>query len=460
MIIGSPPSPGRRRWPGPAAARPCRASHVEHRQVVRLAPPRGACRSRSRAAPRSRSRSGRDAPRRRAAPRGSSRLVALSSTTSTRSPVSRSAAPSAAADGGRLPSGQRQLEPEGAAARRLAVQADLAAHHLHQLPADGQTQPGAAVPPGGRGVGLGEGLEQPVLVGLGDADAGVGDLEAQHDLGRRPAGDEIDPDRHLALGGELDRVGGQVEQHLPDPAGVAAHAPSGRPGSSRPAARGPWRTPPARAGRRPPRPAWRRSKSIDVELDLAGLELGEVQDVVDDVQQRLAGAADALGVLALLRRRASVSSSRPVSPITPFIGVRISWLIVARNSDLSREDSSASSRACSSVCGGAAALGDVLPEDRDHRRRAPPSRIGETVSATGTTAAVGRVQSTSYPSSASPSGRDQQGGEPLLAAGREERRGPGRSPRGPVPVQASAAGFQADDHAVQGEHRRSRRWRR
>ena len=37
-----------------------------------------------------------------------------------------------------------------------------------------------------------------------------------------------------------------------------------------------------------------------------------------------------------------VSSSNPVSPMTPFIGVRISWLMVARNSDFSRDASNAS----------------------------------------------------------------------------------------------------------------------
>ncbi len=41
----------------------------------------------------------------------------------------------------------------------------------------------------------------------------------------------------------------------------------------------------------------------------------------------------------------SVSSSRAVSPITPFIGVRISWLMLARNSDFIRDPATASSRA-------------------------------------------------------------------------------------------------------------------
>ena len=41
----------------------------------------------------------------------------------------------------------------------------------------------------------------------------------------------------------------------------------------------------------------------------------------------------------------SVSSSSSVSPITPFIGVRISWLIVDRNSDFAFDAISAPSRA-------------------------------------------------------------------------------------------------------------------
>ena len=44
----------------------------------------------------------------------------------------------------------------------------------------------------------------------------------------------------------------------------------------------------------------------------------------------------------------SVRSSRSLRPMTPFMGVRISWLIVARNSDLRREASMASSRAAAS----------------------------------------------------------------------------------------------------------------
>ena len=43
----------------------------------------------------------------------------------------------------------------------------------------------------------------------------------------------------------------------------------------------------------------------------------------------------------------SVSSSSPVIPITPFIGVRISWLMLARNSLLACPPASAIDLACS-----------------------------------------------------------------------------------------------------------------
>ena len=43
-----------------------------------------------------------------------------------------------------------------------------------------------------------------------------------------------------------------------------------------------------------------------------------------------------------------VSSRRLVIPMMPFIGVRISWLMVARNWDFNRASSKASSRAVAS----------------------------------------------------------------------------------------------------------------
>ncbi len=58
----------------------------------------------------------------------------------------------------------------------------------------------------------------------------------------------------------------------------------------------------------------------------------------------------------------SVPRSSPARPITPFIGVRISWLIVARNDDLARE------RLERRVPGrGELALGTPLALQRSHR---------------------------------------------------------------------------------------------
>ena len=50
-------------------------------------------------------------------------------------------------------------------------------------------------------------------------------------------------------------------------------------------------------------------------------------------------------------------------PMTPFIGVRISWLMVARNSDLRRDASSASADTAARSLLDALALGDVVEGD-------------------------------------------------------------------------------------------------
>jgi hypothetical protein len=77
-----------------------------------------------------------------------------------------------------------------------------------------------------------------------------------------------------------------------------------------------------------------------------------------------------------------VSRSRPVIPITPFIGVRISWLIVARNALLARVAASA----LHELCGDLRVQG-VEPTDqaqiksgrtRSPRRRLAPSPPPET----------------------------------------------------------------------------------
>src|ERR671927_1084189 len=62
--------------------------------------------------------------------------------------------------GGRRRPAQPHGEPEGAALARRALHADLPAHQLDELLADGQPQPRAAVLAGGRAVGLAERVEE------------------------------------------------------------------------------------------------------------------------------------------------------------------------------------------------------------------------------------------------------------------------------------------------------------
>ncbi len=76
--------------------------------------------------------------------------------------------------------------------------------------------------------------------------------------------------------------------------------------------------------------------------------LEKVEDVVDDSQQGFAAGINGLDIAALFGESSAVSSRSPDMAMTPFIGVRISWLMLARNSALARAAASAATRAASS----------------------------------------------------------------------------------------------------------------
>ena len=116
---------------------------------------------------------------------------------------------------------EARREAERAAAAGLAVDGDPTAHGADQLAGDGETEAGAAVPPGGRGVGLGEGVEEPLLGLARDARAGVGHRDQQLGVAR-PLGQHGHRDPYLAAVGELHGVGPQVGDHLAEPGRVAA----------------------------------------------------------------------------------------------------------------------------------------------------------------------------------------------------------------------------------------------
>ena len=184
------------------------------------------------------------------------RLVALSSTTSTRLPRSGGCTPlrSRRVGTGRLGGGRPDREAELAAVAHLARDPDPAAHQLGQALADRQPQAGAAVAARGRGVDLAERLEQPVQPVRRDADAGVADREGQLVKRRRAveaAGAHREDD--LAPLGELDGVGEQVEQDLAQPRHVADDGGGGPVADARRPGRAPSRRPGRPPGPAPPR---------------------------------------------------------------------------------------------------------------------------------------------------------------------------------------------------------------
>ncbi len=197
-------------------------------------------------------------------------------------------------------------EVEGAALARdaAALRRQRAVHQLGQAAADRQPEPRAAVPARDGDVDLAERPEQPAH-GFGrDADAGVADVDRDLPAPGRAASPPLDrvaaeAELHLARGRELQRVREEVEDDLADPARVAEHA--GR------------ELVVHRVGQLDVVVGRRRREQVEgtlddaaqvhrlrVELDLAGLDLGEVEDVVDDREQGVARGLDRLGVLLLL----------------------------------------------------------------------------------------------------------------------------------------------------------------
>ena len=156
-------------------------------------------------------------------------------------------------------------------------------HERHQLARDGEPQAGATVGACGGAVLLAEGIEDVRLFVGCDADAGVGhgDVHLHHALIVVVATDgaAAHPHHHLAHFGEFDGIAHQVDQHLAHAAGVAAQL--------------------ARQAGRDVGHQRTQVKGHRVDQQLAGFDFGEVQDVVDDGQQRFGRALDQQQVAAL-----------------------------------------------------------------------------------------------------------------------------------------------------------------
>ncbi|MNM69061.1 hypothetical protein D3C81_806460 [compost metagenome] len=113
--------------------------------------------------------------------------------------------------------GQWQIRAELAAKTRLGADCQAPLHGFAKVVGQGQAQPGAAKLAGNTDTGLGEGLQDFDLGILRDADAGVAHFDSDAVAERRQA--HVDPPET----GELEGVGQQVTDDLPHPGRIAEH---------------------------------------------------------------------------------------------------------------------------------------------------------------------------------------------------------------------------------------------
>lgn len=191
----------------------------------------------------------------------------------------------------------------------LALDRDLAAHEPAKVLAERQAEPRTAVFGCDRRVGLREVRKQRVLLLLADADARIRyrdrDPVAAIDLlalGR---------ERDLAVLRELRGIAEQIEYGLPKLRDIGAHhaeilvALHGKRVGVLCGERS--------AGRFDLLDKLGEIDRLDIQLHLAGLDLGDVENVVDHREEVLSGRADLLQVGDLLAAPSSSASSRRIS---------------------------------------------------------------------------------------------------------------------------------------------------
>ena len=175
------------------------------------------------------------------------------------------------------------MEAEGAAlARTGAFGNHAAAHRLGQALADDQPRPRATILARGAAVCLAEALEQPPHRAVGQSDAGVANTEAELVTCAACHG-QLD----LTMLAELQRVGQQIEQDLAQPGRVTQHPMRQVVGCLGQQAQTLLRGALAQQVQRRVHALAQIERGL-LDVELAGLYLGEVQDVVDDGQQALA----------------------------------------------------------------------------------------------------------------------------------------------------------------------------
>ena len=98
--------------------------------------------------------------------------------------------------------------------RSSAGEKNAVKKNVEPFPGVLSTEISPPVLPSGGIVRLGEGLEQLLQVLGRDTDPGIFDRAPKRDLSASRRPDPLEAYGHVTLGGELDRVAGQVDQHL------------------------------------------------------------------------------------------------------------------------------------------------------------------------------------------------------------------------------------------------------
>ena len=191
-----------------------------------------------------------------------------------------------------------QREVKARPRARLGAQADLSAHHFNQLFRDREPEAGAAILSRRRAVSLGKRLEQRLCFFGGDADPRIGHQDFQRAASRFDLRTDfvyaLDLHNDFAMLGKLDGVAYQIVQYLTQPAGVTVNAR--------------WNVGMNVARKFQPLVVGTLGHDlrhilhdvVQIERDafqfqLPGLDLGKVQDVIDDPEQRFARTMDRLG---------------------------------------------------------------------------------------------------------------------------------------------------------------------
>lgn len=204
--------------------------------------------------------------------------------------------------GGRLGSlGGIDLEadgkPESGALTGLGLEADVAAHEFGELFGDGEAEAGAAELSGSGIVGLSEVIEEIGLVLFRDAHPGIANGEAEEEGGFASFG-LFDGEDDLAGFGEFEGIAEEVGEDLAESSGVAEEAirEIGLWGDDE------FEVFMSSLGGEHPADLVEEGAEAErgiLEFDAAGLNFGEVEDIIDEAEEGFGGQFGGFGEVAL-----------------------------------------------------------------------------------------------------------------------------------------------------------------